>query len=69
MKTPLNCVLMFLESMTDLRLPEEARGFIEMIECQINMMLNLVCDFQDVNLDFEGILKAKIGIFEPADTF
>ena len=63
MKTPLSCVLMFLESMSDLKLPKEARGFIELIECQINLMLNLVCDFQDVNLDVEGILKAKICIF------
>ena len=40
-----------------------------MIDSQLKMMINMVADFQDINLIKAGRLEAKISLFSPNKVF
>ena len=56
---------MFLQILQSMALPDEAIKYVKLIACQTNLLMNLVCDFQDLNMDTAGMLQPKIGDFEP----
>ena len=69
LKTPLSCSLMFLQVLQSMALPDEALKYVKLIYCQTNLLMNLVCDFQDMNLDTAGMLQPKICDFDPRQVF
>lgn len=60
---------MFIHGLYGIELSEEALKMISMIETQINLAINLVNDFQDVNLINCSRLKPKIELFNPKAVF
>ena len=60
---------MFLQVLQSMALPDEALKYVKLIYCQTNLLINLVADFQDMNLDTAGMLQAKICDFDPRQVF
>ena len=70
LKTPISCTLMFVQNLCDTQeLTQESRNYLKMIDSQLKMMMNMVADFQDINLLKAGRLEAKISLFSPRKVF
>lgn len=70
LKTPISCTLMFVQNLCDTQeLTQESRNYLKMIDCQLKLMMNMIADFQDINLIKAGRLEVKISLFSPKKVF
>ena len=68
-RTPLGTSLMFLESVLESdSLSEEQRGLLNLVVCQLNLLLCLVNDMLDIKLIKSDQFTKKVALFKPADT-
>ena len=70
-RTPIGTSLMFLEGTLDAGsgLSAEGRTRIELVVCQLNLLLCLVNDILDIKLIETGMYTPKLEIFAPQSVF